>query len=576
MGAKFDAPVPICNSLGAMKRNNYPPQLAAVFLLTVMMPEAFAQPKLVIPNDRGLGEILFPESRAWTKITDIKLLLRSALTPELRAHLSEHSSQCYQPALSDPAWPPEGTLHTGDILGPGDDDILYVGNDIFCTKTLGVTESLIWRHVHNPEKITVSGTVGLVLRIEFGGQNRFTAFEPALPASYPEINEPIEQYKTGTIRDDQPSWPAAALSIGAAVPGPAAALALTIPKTVTVDSGRLVLQHAVALRWAPREPNQADQAAFGYLQTQSIDLNRLNIEAGTSLIKLLKTTGEDGKPWLLVKQDNRNLQRARKFFSAAWINRTDPPTHHIRTQEDLRFPKTDISDTLFPESTGWRRVDSLPVLRPQSLPAPIRNRMRTLVGFCNQTPDQAKNWPSTSTTIRYRDILGPGDDDAVSTLPTGCQESDTTFIWRNIHNPARMSTIRVNGNLVRIDANPPNHFTLDIPGCCADSIESYQVGDRFPEPQNEFRLFGRHLGVPKNAIGYYQSQHLAHAAEFYWAPSNLPPWPYSASGTLPAGTAIQTLLRSKDETGHIWTLIKADEILQDVGQFPVTAGWIRE
>jgi hypothetical protein len=121
-------------------------------------------------------DILLPDTRAWRSIDsfpppslgELDGLLGAMIAKLPRDFASDVSCSITERLMRTPDF--IAGLHQGDIFGPADDDFVYAGENP-CS---GGAITMVWRHEHDPSRMTSLAISARVMRVESPSGARFS------------------------------------------------------------------------------------------------------------------------------------------------------------------------------------------------------------------------------------------------------------------------------------------------------------------------------------------------------------------------------------------------------------------
>ena len=226
------------------------PRVVLAVLIGLIVTTAAGAAESVIPigDTAWIGNIVLPETTAWPALRDFPQPPEGELTGGLLAKMAAELPEgltgeaCPFAANVMHAAGFRGKLHMGNIFGPDDDDIVYVGP--FPCGEGEVT--VVWRHTHDPATLSSFTLYARVLRVQDisdppfstveGGQTKFDIYHIATLAD-------------GSLRSVYLHHQ------------------LQIPVAAKVEQHPIALKAATELEWSPlkRNPNaDGDDAPVTY------------------------------------------------------------------------------------------------------------------------------------------------------------------------------------------------------------------------------------------------------------------------------------------------------------------------
>jgi hypothetical protein len=248
--------------------------LAILIGLTVATASAGAAESVIPIGDTAwIGDIVLPETTAWPALRDFPQPpegepaggLLAKMAAELPAGLTGEACPFAANVMRAAGF--RGKLHMGNIFGPDDDDIVYVGP--FPCGEGDVT--VVWRHAHDPAAVSSFVLYARVLRVQDISDPPFSTVEVGCCMTTFDIYH-IATLADGNLRSVYLHHQ------------------LQIPVAAKIEQHPIALKAATELEWSPLRRNPGaggDDAPISY-------------QAGTPGEVLATYRDTAGKTWRLL------------------------------------------------------------------------------------------------------------------------------------------------------------------------------------------------------------------------------------------------------------------------------------
>jgi hypothetical protein len=259
------------------------------------------------------------------------------------------------------------------------------------------------------------------------------------------------------------------------------------------------------------------------------------------------------------------------------------------------------SRILFPETSGWRAFDSLPV--PDA--AVLEREKSRLRSIYDETPQDLLMERAECSFItraldehfdigRFRslDVDGDGNPDVVYSGDAECSEGDVTVIWFGDARGglAKRNVTIIPLRLLRLEPVGRRRFSSVKVGCCASAVDEYFMGDmRNPRLFARLRMFKR-LVLPDGMVtasGAFVADgetvvRTSPVVNDEYDPNMSRAMVHAVFGTVAArylaGAKGAIVASYTDSAGTAWRLIVFDEAsraLRLESPYGTDAGWVR-
>jgi len=256
--------------------------IAALVIAVAPRIDVYADGNSVSPHgyDR-IADILFPEAHDWQRVDDLPVVTASELGAQLLEQMFSKKSGvsvaddigCSFRGRMMHLLGLDQSLRRGDVFGPGDDDLVYVGPNPCGEGQV----SIIWRHVHDPSKMSgIIWSAELIIKLSSGGRIIDLEQNEGHGTYYISASNSVKERSVDVFDG------------------------LEIPAKAVPARGRVVFKQPGLLHWWPGV-GVANTRLSEYAEDDGLDAKGETYDAGTRAEVLLSYHDASNRLWRLVR-----------------------------------------------------------------------------------------------------------------------------------------------------------------------------------------------------------------------------------------------------------------------------------